>query len=213
MKLPWDRERTRRNGHTPPDDLAALGRAGSGGFAGLEPGDAISFWGEGNRLVTCVFDCAEGIGERSYTWRWLFLDDGSLMELSADGQWRYGEHEIIPQGSPRYAELVGTGGALEQFESRVRNDTVHDDPVVVELRGRSYQVTATGTVAVVRNGDAPRLSPWTQFVKNTDDNIYFSLVAADDENDGVLGIWTAHVCLSFGKPIAESDIDGIYPRT
>ena len=81
------------------------------------------------------------------------------MESSADGWWRYAEHEILPQGSGRYAALVGRGGALEQFETRVRNDTVHDDPVLVELQGRRYRVTSTGTVEIARHGEPPASPP------------------------------------------------------
>jgi hypothetical protein len=206
MKLPWDNN-ARQNGPQragdPLDDQS---------FAGVEPGDAVSVWGEGNRLVTCVFDCAEGIGERGYRWRWVFLDDGSLVEQSADGRWRYTEHEVVPQGSALYSDLVGPGGLLEQFEARVRNDTVGDDPVFIELRGRRHRVTSTGTVGATRRGEAPRLSPWQQFVPNPEENVYFSLVAADDESQGVLGLWTSHVCLSFGRPLAESDVDAIYRR-
>jgi hypothetical protein len=166
MKLPWS-EDPRRNGSQPPaaaqDDRS---------IAGLAPGDAISFWGEGNRLVSSVFECAEGLGERP----------------------------------------VKSGGLLEQFEARVRNDSVGDNPVFVELRGRRYRATSTGTAEVKRRGEAPRLAPWDQFVADPNENVYFSLVAADDEAQGVLGIWTSHVCLSFGRPIAETDVDGVYRR-
>ncbi len=214
MKLPWGNQPAHRNGRSEPGALPG-DAAGSGepDISGVAPGDAISFWGEGNRLVTCVFDCSEGIGDRQYNWRWIFLDDGSLVEDSADGWWRYAEHEIIPQGSGRFAALAGSGGALEQFETRVRNDTVHDDPVVVELQGRRYRVTSTGTVSIVRRGDAPRLGPWRQFVATVQDNVYFSLVAEEDEASGVLGIWTSHICLSFGRPVSRSDVDGVYHRT
>lgn len=216
MRPPRDGDAKRRNGRSPDRTLPPTGPGGrldEPDLATVSPGDAISFWGEGNRLVTCVFDCAEGIGERRYTWRWLFLDDGSLVESSPDGWWRYGEHEIVPQGSPRYAALVGSGGLLERFETRVRNDTVHDDPVTVELQGRRYRVTSTGTAEVTRHGEAPRLLPWQQFVADPADNVYFALVAEEDEGAGVLGLWTSHVCLSFGRPVSQTDVDGIYHRT
>jgi hypothetical protein len=215
MKLPWNGDTTRRNGRSRARSLPDSGasrEASSEDLASLAPGDAISFWGEGNRLVSCVFDCGEGIGEQRYTWHWIFLDDGSLVESSADGWWRYTEHEILPQGSPRYAALVGRDGALEQFEARVRNDTVHDDPVLVQLQGRPFRVTSTGTVEVARHGEPPRLSPWQRFVPKAEENVYFSLVCTEDEEVGALGIWTSHVCLSFGRPISQSDVDGIYHR-
>ena len=209
MKLPWDKGDGRHDGAGSVPDLGASDEHGLGD---LEPGDALSFWGEGNHVVQCVFECAEGIGRRRYLWRWLFLDDGSLVEHSADGRWRYTEHQVIPQGSALFSDLVGPGGILEQFEARVRSDTVGDDPVFVALRGRRYRVTSTGTVEITLRGQPPGLSPWRQFVPNAADNVYFSLVAADDESQGALGIWTGHVCLSFGKPIGETDVDGIYRR-
>ena len=210
MKMPWDKDAARRNG---PAGADALRAADEQELGDLEPGDALSFWGEGNRVVTCVFDCVEGLGEREYRWRWIFLDDGSLVEYSADGRWRYTEHEIVPQGSGRFSELVGPRGLLEQFEARVRDDTVGENPVIAELRGRRYRVTSTGTVAATLRGQPPRLGPWAQFVGNAERNVYFGRVAADEETEGVLGVWTSHVCLSFGRPIAETDVDGIYRRS
>ena len=59
---------------------------------------------------------------------------------------------------------------------------------------------------------APRLTPWQQFVPNREDNVYFSLVGEEDEAAGVLGIWTSHVCLSFGRPVPRSDVDGVFHR-
>jgi hypothetical protein len=209
MKFPWDPD-TRRNGHSREDPLR--GTSEDRNLADLEPGDAIDFWGEGHRIVTCVYECSERIGVREYAWRWTFLDDGSLIESSLDGQWRYTEHQIVPQGSPLYAQIVGTGGVLETFEARVRNDSIAENPVITPLRERSYRVTSTGTVAPKRRGEPPKLMPWTQFVRNPEENVYFSFVAEESEEDGVLGLWTSHVCLSFGKPIAESDIDGVYRK-
>lgn len=205
MKLPWDKHEGNGKApepYTPSTEDHDLGK--------LQPGDALALWGEGDKVVTCVFSCAEGIGARRYTWLWAFLDDGSLVEHSADGQWRYTEHQVVPQGSALYSDLVGPGGLLEQFEARVRNDTVGDDPVFVTLKDRRYRVTSTGTVEATRRGPAPGLGPWTQLLSNPDENVYFSLVAADDETQGALGLWTSHVCLSFGRPFEESDITGIY---
>jgi hypothetical protein len=211
MKLPWGGHKERGNGkapgpaaYTPPSEDRDL--------AHLRPGDVISIWGDEDHVVTCVFDCAEGIGARRYTWTWSFLDDGSLIEHSADGQWHYSEHQIVPQGSALYSDLVGPGGLLEQFEARVRNDTVADDPVFVMLKERRYRVTSTGVVEATRRGDPPGLAPWTQLVSNPEENAYFSLVAADDETQGVLGLWTSHVCLSYGRPFEQSDITAIYRR-
>ena len=212
MKLPWDKDGARRNGHGRTGHDWHAGTTDDHNLGDLEPGDAITFWGEGNRVVTCVYECAEGIGEREYQWKWVFLDDGSLVEHSADGQWRYTEHQLVPQGSALFSDLVGPDGMLEQFEARVRVDTVGDDPLWVELKGQRYRVTSTGTVAPKRRGPSPSLAPWSQMVKNADGNVYFSCVAAEDESAGVLGLWTSHICLSFGRPIGLTDIDAVFRR-
>ena len=212
MKLPWDKNAGRRNGHGEEGQDWSAGTTGDHNLGDLEPGDAITFWGEGDRVVTCVYECSEGIGEREYRWKWIFLDDGSLVEHSADGQWRYTEHQIVPQGSALFSDLVGPKGLLEQFEERVRTDTVGEDPVWVELKGQRYRATSTGTVAPKRRGRAPSLAPWVQIVKNAEGNVYFSFVGAEDESAGVLGLWTSHVCLSYGRPIGVTDIDGVFRK-
>ena len=74
--MPWDRDAARRNGPAGADALRVTGEQDLGA---LEPGDALSFWGEGNHVVTCVYDCVEALGEREYRWRWFFLVDGSLV--------------------------------------------------------------------------------------------------------------------------------------
>jgi len=209
MKMPWDRNKERGNGKAPEGYIPSTE---DHDLATLRPGDAISVWGEGDLVVKSVFACAEGIGARRYTWTWMFLDDGSLVEHSADGQWRYTEHQIVPQGSALFSDLVGPGGLLEQFEARVRNDTVGDDPVFITLKERRYRVTSTGTVEATRLGEAPGLGPWVQLVSNPDDNVYFSLVAAHDEAQVEVGIWTTHVCLSFGRPLADSDLTRVYRK-
>jgi hypothetical protein len=211
MKLPWDKES--RNGHASNEPVDPMrGTLEDRNLGDLEPGDAIELWGEGNKVVTTVYECSEKIGIRDYVWRWSFLDDGSIVEASMDGQWRYAEHQIVPQGSALYSDLVGPKGLLEVFEARVRDDSVGDNPLFIELRGKRYRITATGTVAPKRRGAAPKLAPWAQFVNTADENVYFSFVAEDDEEDGVLGVWTTHVCLSFGRPLGETDVEAVYRK-
>ena len=71
-----------------------------------------------------------------------------------------------------------------------------------------------GFVVVQEDGDSWRVgvSGWDEARSRPEENVYFSLVAADDESQGVLGLWTSHVCLSYGRPFAESDITAIYRR-
>jgi len=93
MKLPWGTHDDKGNGKAPEPYTPSTE---DHDLAHLRPGDGISIWGDEDHVVTCVFDCAEGIGARRYTWTWAFLDDGSIVEHSADGQWRYTEHQVLP---------------------------------------------------------------------------------------------------------------------
>src|SRR5436305_918963 len=78
----------------------------------LGPGDALEIWSEGSRLVQTVYNCHEMVNGRIYSWQWLFLDDGNLIEVSPDGYFRYTEHRILRQGTDLYEELVAQDGAL-----------------------------------------------------------------------------------------------------
>lgn len=178
----------------------------------LSPGDIVVFWLEGSRIVTTVFDCEETIGGRTTSWQWSFLDDGTLIEHSADGEWRYREHEIVAQGTALYEELVAPDGILVQFEERVRARVSGRQPVFVHLREKVYRVANTGTFIARRKGPPPPLEPWTAFSETPAENVYFGLVNVDDEDDAVLGIWTTHICLSFGSLLTPTDIDTVYRK-
>lgn len=206
------RDRARGDGRVQWPELRPEKSPALADLSTLEPGDAIAFWPEGDHVVRTVFECEETVGEHTYRWRWMFLDDGSLVECSADGEWRYTEHEILPQGSRSYEDLVGPGGALEVFEARVRDGTADDEPVLVPLRGRQYRVASTGTARVVQRGRESGLMPWTHFVADPSENVYFGLADTEDESQGALGIWTTHVCLSFGRRLSSTDIDRVYRR-
>jgi len=95
----------------------------SEGLDGLMPGDALAFWAEDNMVVETVFRCQETVDNRPVHWTWLFLDDGSLIEVSLDGHFRYREHRILNQGTGQYEEIVAQDGALVRFEERVREGT------------------------------------------------------------------------------------------
>lgn len=178
----------------------------------LEPGDAVIFWLKGSRIVDTIFDCSEVIEGRTIRWRWIFLDDGQLLEHSPDGEWLYPDHEIVRQGSPFYEELLAEDGALVRFEERVRAQTSARQPVYVMLRDKRYRITSTGTFGIRRKGKEPSLLPWQTFATEAKDNVYFGLVNSEDEDDGVLGIWTGHVCLSFGQALAPTDIEAVYRK-
>ena len=202
----------RQNGHS-QEPIPPTGEAISEeDWQRLEPGDAVIFWVKGSRIVQCIYDCSEVMGGQTTSWRWVFLDDGTLLEHSLDGDWHYTDHQIVNQGSALYEELLAEDGALLRFEERVRAQSSGRQPVYVMLREKRYRITSTGTMAVRRKGSPPSLQPWQAFASNPKDNVYFGLINPDDENDGVLGIWTGHVCLSYGQALEPSDIEGVYRK-
>ena len=178
----------------------------------LEPGDAVILWLKGSRIVQVVYDVSEVIEGTTTRWRWAFLDDGTLLEHSPDGDWLYTDHQVVTQGSPLFEELLAPDGALMRFEERVRMQTSGRQPVYLMLKDKRYRVTHTGTMAIRKTGEAPPLLPWQAIASDSKDNVYFGMVNPDDEDDGVLGIWTGHVCLSYGRALAPTDIESVYRR-
>jgi hypothetical protein len=178
----------------------------------LLPGDAVEIWADGTFVVKTVFLCREVVDGRSYEWRWMFLDDGSLIEVSLDGYFRYRDHRILKQGTGLYEELVAQDGALVRFEERVREGSSGRRPVHVSIDEKQYTISATGTLLAERLGDPPDLMPWGTIGNIADDNVYFSMYEDEQDENVVLGLWTTHVCLSFGKAFDPSDVTEIYRR-
>lgn len=187
-----------------------IGSSGEERLDDLLPGDSIDIWAESTYVVNTVFRCYESLDTGAIEWRWMFLDDGSLVEVSPDGYFRYREHRILNQGTPMYEELVAQDGALVRFEERVREGTSGRRPVHVTIDDKQYRITCTGTVRADRLGSEPEPIPWQRFNVDPSENVYFGMVDIEDEDDAVLGLWTAHVCLSFGRTFERSDITTIY---
>lgn len=178
----------------------------------VNPGDAMDFWMEGPRVAKTTFICREEFEGHAYEWRWIFLDDGSLVEASPDGFFRYREHHVIKQGAPLYQEIVAQDGALVRFEEYVRQGTSDERPVEFSHEGRRFRIASTGTVLCRRLGDEPEPLPWKYFSSNLKDNVYFGLAIVGDEEAVGLGLWTAHVCISVGKVLESADVTAIYRR-
>lgn len=178
----------------------------------IEPGDAVEVWLESTYLVRTLYVCRERLDQHATEWRWFFLDDGSLIEASPDGYYRYRTHDVLRQGSALYEELVAQDGALVRFEARVREGTSARRPVHVTVDGVEYRVASTGTAAMERRGDEPDLLPWKSISSDPSGNIYFGLVNTEDEDQAILGLWTAHICLSKGGPLLETAISGVYQQ-
>jgi hypothetical protein len=176
----------------------------------LAPGDAVELWEGGNLVVKTVFACEETVDDEPARWIWAFLDDGSLLEASPDGFFCYRKHVVVKQGTAQYEELVAQDGALVRFEEHVRAGSSGRRPVHVTVEGQEYRISSTGTVQVARRGDEPPLVPWHSFARKADDNVYFGLVQSADESNVALGLWTTHVCLSFGRELGETDVVAVY---
>ncbi len=174
------------------------------------PGDAVEIWMENTFIVRTVLLCSEVIDGALTEWRWMFLDDGSLVEASPDGFYRYTRHELVRQGSLLYEELAAQDGALVRFEQRVREGVAARRPVHVTLGGREYRIASTGTLRAERLGEEPELLPWKSFSDDPGKNVYFGLVTGEEEEAVALGLWTQHICISFGAPLDPARVSAVY---
>jgi len=179
-------------------------------FFALREHDVLDFWGKGSFVITSVLVCREKSANRTYEWRWIFLDDGTLVEVSPDGYYHYTEHRVLKQGTGPYEEIVAQDGALVRFEEHLRAGASGRRPVHVTIGDRPFRLTSTGTVSVVRVGPEPDLIPWSSFSANEEDNVYFGLEEDEVEGSYGLGLWTAHVCVSLGTEFDPTDVT-IYP--
>jgi hypothetical protein len=202
---------------------AANGAAGESPLkqlATVVPGDVVEVWMEDSFLVKTVFLCQEEVDGRTFEWKWIFLDDGSLVEVSPDGFFRYKDHQIIKQGTSEYEAIVAQDGALVRFEERVRAGDSGRRPVHLTLAAgdktgdaaKDYTITSTGTVKVRRLGDEPVLEPWQALSDDPQQNVYFGMIESADEANVALGLWTTHVSLSLGKVLDDTNISGVYRK-
>jgi hypothetical protein len=198
----------RANGRPPEDDLDPYEKDEH--LEDLLPGDVLDFWMEESMVIETVFRCWETMDSGTVQWRWLFLDDDSLLEISPDGLFRYKEHHILKQGTAEYEEIVAQDGALVRFEERVREGTSGRRPVQITVADHEFQITSSGTVAVERFGPVPEPITWRYFDPKSSEYVYFGLYDVADETNVAVGLWTAHVCVSIGKEIQRSDITAIY---
>lgn len=178
----------------------------------LKPGDALILEDGRDFLVQAALDCAEDLGDRRSTWRWLLLDNGSLLEVLRHVMNLYGPPEILYQGTPVFALLTGQGsqdGLLRVFEARVRAETIAGMPVTLEHGGVTYQISSTGTFSATWNGMTDA-EVWADVSQNAGDNVYFKSQAGDGRE--ALGIWTTHIAFFTGAPLTHADIKGMYSR-
>lgn len=188
----------------------------------LEPGDVVSTWDDGDCVVEAVLDCHEELNGRVTRWRWNLVDGARMIEAAPDGNVLYTRSAVLFQDSAGFETLtsdVEQGGVLKAFEARVRQGTAARNPALFEHGGETYRVVSTGTFAArpVRARDYPRAEVWRDIhPTNPGDNVYFELEPTQEREDGsettVLGLWTSHIALLFGKPLKAADVQSIFPR-
>jgi hypothetical protein len=174
-------------------------------LSALLPGDRIVFADGSDRALSGVYACAETIAATTTVWRWLFLDDGSLLESAPRGLFRYPRQVEYTPGTSLFEELLAQDGALVRFEARVRAGTLEQRPIHLTLEGQRFRLQATGNVTARLFGTAPELPAWQRLAADPAQNVYFLLRAV--EGDAVvLGLWTDSLGLSYGAPIGADDL-------
>jgi hypothetical protein len=190
----------------------------------LLPGDVVSFWDGGDSVVQAVLECREELNGRETTWRWNILDEGRVLEITPEANTLYERTAILRQTSPEFEMLTADpeqGGVLKAFEARVRQGIAARNPTLFEYGGSVYRVVSTGIFAASSVGAAgyPNLDVWRDInPDNPGDNVYFELEPTEDVPEGdsgseVLGIWTTHIGLLFGRTLRAADVQTIYPRS
>jgi hypothetical protein len=189
----------------------------------LLPGDVVSFWDGGDSVVQAVLECREELNGRQTLWRWNLLDEGRMLEVTPEGNTLYDRTVIVHQASAEFETLTSDpeqGGVLKAFEARVRQGTAARNPTLFEYGGGVYRVVSTGIFDARPLGQVayPNAEVWRDInPSNPGDNVYFELEPTQDTpGDGagsdVLGIWTSHIALLFGRPLKAGDIQTIYPH-
>ncbi len=190
----------------------------------LLPGDVVSMWDVGDHVVQSVLDCREELNQRVTSWRWNLLDEGHMLEATPEGNTLYTRTVILHQDSAEFETLTSDpdqGGVLKAFEARVRQGIAARNPTLFEYEGRVFRVVSTGIFDAQPVGQAsyPNVTVWRDInSSNPGDNVYFELEPTEDGPPGdqspteVLGIWTSHIALLFGRPMKNADVQSIYPR-
>jgi hypothetical protein len=176
----------------------------------LAPGDALILQDGRDFLVQSAVDCQEELEGRTSAWRWLLLDDRSVLEVLRHTMSLFSPPEILYQGTPPYALLTGQGeqdGLLRVFEARVRAGTIANMPVTYDHGGSTYQVRSTGIFSAHFTGMTDA-EVWSDMSENAADNVYFKLEGP--EGQSALGVWTTHIAFYTGAALVHADIKGMY---
>jgi hypothetical protein len=187
----------------------------------LLPGDVVSFWDGGDNVVQAALECREELNGRETVWRWNILDEGRVLEVTPEGSTLYERTVVLHQSSAEFETLTADpdqGGVLKAFEARVRQGIAARNPTLFEYEGTVFRVVSTGIFDARPREQTqyPNLEVWRDInPSNPGDNVYFELEPTQDDaaQSDVLGIWTSHIALLFGRPLKAGDIQTIYPRS
>ncbi|HEY3061755.1 MAG TPA: hypothetical protein VGL99_22510 [Chloroflexota bacterium] len=223
----FDRLNRALQGALDPDKVAPQGGR-QPTLESLLPGDVVSMWDYGDGVVQAVLECREELNRRESQWRWNILDDGRMLSVAPEGNVLYEKTAVLRQDSAEFETLTADpeqGGVLKAFEARVREGTAARNPTLFEYDGRVYRVVSTGIFDAQPVSGSPRvaaaypkLEVWRDINRtNPGDNVYFELeptedVPVDETGSEVLGIWTTHIALLFGRELKPADVQTIYPR-
>jgi hypothetical protein len=190
----------------------------------LLAGDVVSFWDGGDSVVQAVIECREQLNQRDTVWRWNILDEGKVLEVTPEATTLYERTVVLHQSSAEFETLTADpdqGGVLKAFEARVRQGTAARNPTLFEYESNVYRVVSTGIFdgQPLEQPSYPNLEVWRDInPSNPGENVYFELEPTQETPDDtsgseVLGIWTSHIALLFGRPLKAGDIQTIYPRS
>jgi hypothetical protein len=190
-------------------------------LADLLPGDVVSFWERGDSVVQAVLECREELNRRETVWRWNLLDESRVLEVTPEATTLYERSVVFHQSSAEFETLTADpeqGGVLKAFEARVRQGTAARNPTLFEFEDKVYRVVSTGIFDARPIGATsyPNLETWRDInPNNAGDNVYFELEPTEEDSSvtDVLGIWTSHIALLFGRSLKPGDIQTIYPRS
>jgi hypothetical protein len=204
----WKKPRRARASHGP--DGPVRGPEPDQDLSNLKPGDVVALWSGREALVERVVHCQETLSGRVTRWDWVFLQGGQLLATTPSGNVLYADTVVLHQGTAPFEQLTGEverGGVLKTFEARVRAGTIGSDPVFFEHEGQRYRVQSTGTFAVP-DQPVPETEVWSDVQADEGQNVYFKLIGMDGTQ--VLGIWTSHIALLFGRTLVASDVREVY---
>lgn len=203
-------KKPRRARASPSPNGRARGPEPDQDLSSLKPGDVVALWSGKEALVERVVACRETLPGRVTRWDWVFLEGGQLLAATPAGNVLYADTVVLHQGTAPFEQLTGEverGGVLKTFEARVREGTIGSDPVFFEHEGQRYRVQSTGTFAVP-DQPVPEAQVWSDVQADEGQNVYFKLIGSDGTQ--VLGIWTSHIALLFGRALAAADVREIY---